>query len=382
MATGFRKGALLGGRYRLERVLGTGGMATVWLARDERLRRLVAAKILSDTLAADPAYLRRFRREARLAAGLSHPNLVKVYDFGGDVDRPYLAMEYVEGGSIADRISEGTAGELDASRLARELLEALDHIHDAGIVHRDVKPGNVLIGPDGTAKLTDFGIAQPEDATRLTSTGLVVGTRTYIAPEVFRGERATVRSDLYSCAMILREAVGDPPPPELADLVTRLGDEDPGRRPESASRALALLAQPSASAGPEATTATAATEPLAPERTARTIPIGAPPRQPRGETRVLVGPRPLAGVAVLAALIVLGVVLLSGGDDTSSTSGREARDATGGESRQQAPTTSGEEPTGREEPTVPSEPPKASGKPKEKKPSKTPPGKAKGHSKQ
>jgi eukaryotic-like serine/threonine-protein kinase len=364
MASGFREGALLGGRYRLERVLGTGGMATVWLARDERLGRPVAAKILSDTLAADPTYLRRFRREARLAAGLSHPNLVKVYDFGGDGDRPYLAMEYVKGGSLADRISAGTAPELDASRLARELLEALDHIHDAGIVHRDVKPGNVLIAPDGTAKLTDFGIAQPEDATRLTSTGLVVGTRSYIAPEVLRGERATVRSDLYSCAIILHEAVGDPPPPELAELVTRLCDEDPGRRPESASRALGLLAQPSASAGPGATTATAATEPLAPERTARTVPIGDRPRQPRGETRVLVGPRPLAGMALLAALIVLGVVLLSGGDDGSLTGGRETRDATGGESRQQAPTTSGEEPTGREEPTARSEPPKASGKPK------------------
>jgi serine/threonine-protein kinase len=143
MAIRLRDGALLGGRYRLERVLGTGGMATVWLARDERLGRPVAAKILSDTLAADPTYLRRFRREVRLAAGLSHPNLVTVYDFGGEGERPYLAMEYVEGGSLADRISAGTARALDPSRLARELLGALDHIHGAGIVHRDIKPGNV-----------------------------------------------------------------------------------------------------------------------------------------------------------------------------------------------------------------------------------------------
>jgi eukaryotic-like serine/threonine-protein kinase len=381
MAAGFRKGALLGGRYRLERVRGTGGMATVWLARDERLRRPVAAKILSDTLAADPTYVRRFRREARLAAGLSHPNLVKVYDFGGENDRPYLAMEYVDGGSLADRISEGTAAELDANRLARELLEALDHIHDAGIVHRDVKPGNVLIAPDGTAKLTDFGIAQPEDATRLTSTNLVIGTRSYIAPEVFRGERATVRSDLYSCAMVLRESVGDPPPPELADLLTRLGDQDPARRPDSASRALGLLAGPGASEEAEATTATAPTEPLAPERTARAIPIGACPHRPRRKKSVLVGRRPLAGVGLLAALIILGVVLLSGGDNRSSTGGREAGDAADGESRQQAPTTSAEEPTGGEVRTAPIEPPKASGKPKKEKPSKTPPGKAKGHSK-
>ena len=372
MATGFHEGSLLGGRYRLARMLGTGGMATVWLAWDERLRRSVAVKVISDTLVADPAYLRRFRREARLAAGLSHPNLVMLYDFGGEGDRPFLAMEYVEGGSLADRISAGTARALDPGRLARELLEALDHIHSAGIVHRDVKPGNVLIAPDGTAKLTDFGIAQPEGATRLTSTGLVVGTRSYIAPEVGRGEPATPRSDLYSCAIVLREAIGDPPPPELADLVTRLGDQDPERRPESASRALALLAEPSASAGAEATTAT---EPLAADPTPRTIPIGSRSRGPRrGPTRMLRAPRPLAGVALLAALIVLGAILLSGGD-RSSTGTRPARDSPG----EEAPPA--EEPAGAEEPAAPSEPAKGSGKPNKTKPSKTPPGKAKGRSK-
>jgi serine/threonine protein kinase len=378
MGNASSEASLLGERYRLEWLLGTGGMAAVWLARDERLRRPVAAKILSDTLAADPAYLRRFSREARLAASLSHPNLVKVYDFGGRGDRPYLVMEYVEGQSLADRIAAGTARGLDSSRLARELLSALDHIHGAGIVHRDVKPGNVLIAPDGTAKLTDFGIAQPEGATRLTSTGLVVGTRSYIAPEVGRGEQATVRSDLYSCGIVLREAIGDPPPPGLADLVTRLGDQDPNRRPESASRALELLAEPSPSAGTEPPTATAATEPLPSDRAARTIPIGARSRQPRrGEPRVLVGPRALAGAALLAALIVLGVVLLSGGDDRSSSGKGAAEDASGKEAGQQSPTTAREEPRGLEEREGPVEPLKASGRPKEAKASKTPPGQAK-----
>jgi len=378
MGNGFREASLLGKRYRLERILGTGGMATVWLARDERLRRPVAAKILSDTLAADQSYLHRFHREARLAAGLSHPNLVKVYDFGGEGERPYLVMEYVERGSLADRISEGRARELDASRLARELLEALDHIHGAGIVHRDVKPGNVLIAPDGTAKLTDFGIAQPEGATRLTSTGLVVGTRSYLAPEVGRGEPATVRSDLYSCGAVLREASGDAPPPELAALVTRLGDQDPDRRPESASRALALLTESSPPAGAEATTATAATEPLEPDRAARTTPIGARSRQPRRrETRVLVGPRALAGAALLAALIVLGVLLLSGGDDRSSSGNGAAEDASGNDAEQQSPTTAREKPRGLEKQEGPVEPPKASERPKEAKASKTPPGQAK-----
>ena len=388
MAIGLREGSLLAGRYRLERILGAGGMATVWLARDERLWRAVASKILSDTLAADPVYVRRFRREGRVAAGLSHPNLVKVYDFGGEDDRPYLAMEYVDGGSLAERISARSAGELDSSRLARELLQALDHIHSAGVVHRDVKPGNVLIARDGTAKLTDFGIAQPEGATRLTSTGLVVGTRSFIAPEVERGEPATTRSDLYSCAMVLRATIGDRLSGELADLVSRLGDQDPGRRPQSASRALALLAGPSASAGPQATTAT---EPLERDRTARTIPIGARPHRPR-QPRVRIGPRPLATVTLIAALIVLAVILVSGGDDGSSTGGRGAGDTTGGQARQQAPATSTERATGREQPAraerptgreqpAPAEPPKASGKPNKEKPSKTSPGKAKGHSK-
>ena len=376
MATGFQQGSLLGGRYRLKRLVGTGGMASVWLARDERLRRPVAVKVISDTLAADANYLRRFRREARLAAGLSHPNLVMLYDFGGEGDRPFLAMEYVQGGTLADRISAGTARALGPSRLARELLAALDHIHRAGIVHRDVKPANVLIATDGTAKLTDFGIAQPEDATRLTSTGLVVGTRSYIAPEVGRGEPATRRSDLYSCAIVLREAIGDPPPPELADLVARLGDPDPGRRPESASRALALLAGPSAAAGPEASTATAPTEPLAPDRTARTIPIGARPRESRrGPAFMLGAPRRLAAMALVAALIVLGVILLAGGEDRSSTGERPALDSPA----DTAPPA--EEPGAREDPAAPSEPAKGSGRPNNEKSSKAPRGKAKGRSK-
>lgn len=345
MSAVLREGALLGERYRLERMLGTGGMATVWLAHDERLKRPVAAKILSDTLAADPSYLRRFRREARLAAGLSHANLVEVYDFGGEGDRPYLAMEYVEGGSVADRISAGTARGLDSCRLARELLEALDHIHGAGIVHRDVKPGNVLLATDGTAKLADFGIAQPEGATRLTSTGLVVGTRSYLAPEVARGEPATVRSDLYSCGMVLREAFGDPPPTALAELVTRLVDQDPEQRPESASRALAALG--SETTGP--------TQPLA----ARTV--GARPRT-------------LAGMAILAVLTVIGLILLSSGDDTSSTG-----DRVGERSQQQAPPA--EQPGDGDGSAPAGEPRQGSGTSKEKKPRKTPPGKAKGHKK-
>jgi eukaryotic-like serine/threonine-protein kinase len=261
---------------------------------------------------------------------------------------------------VADRISAGTMRGLDSHRLARELLEALDHIHGAGIVHRDVKPGNVLIADDGTAKLADFGIAQPEGATRLTSTGLVVGTRSYLAPEVARGEPATVRSDLYSCGMVLREAIGDQPSAALAELVTRLVDQDPARRPESASQALATLATPRRAARSETT---APTQPVAPERA---ITVGA-----RAGQRGL--PRPVVVMAILAVAIVLGLILLSGGDNRSSTGAGPASDRVGQEDRQQAPAEA--QPEG-----APAEPSK--GKPKGKKPpKKTPPGKAKGRNK-
>src|SRR6266545_4770507 len=180
----FGPGAVLGDRYRLERRIASGGMATVWLAHDEELDRQVAIKVLSDVLAEDPAYTERFRREARVAAGLSNPNLVRVFDYSGRSERPYIAMEYVEGGTLADRIAEGTADDFDSRRLARELLGALGAIHAAGVIHRDVKPSNVLLERDGTARLTDFGIARPENATELTGTGQVLGTLKYMAPEV------------------------------------------------------------------------------------------------------------------------------------------------------------------------------------------------------
>ena len=371
MAWGFGEGELVAGRYRLERILGTGGMASVWLTRDERLGRAVAVKLLSDSLAHDDSYLSRFRREARLAAGLSHPNLVKVYDFGED-ERPYLVMEYVEGGTLADRIASETAHELDPDRLARELLAALDHIHSAGIVHRDIKPGNVLIAPDGSARVTDFGIAQPEGATRLTGTGLVVGTRNYIAPEVLRGDPATVRSDLYSCAMVIREAFGEVLPPRLAPVVEQLADEDPARRPESASAALARLGAAGAPSGPSAS-ATAPTVPLSRDRTAPTIPVGA--ATARIQRR---GPL-LAGLITLAALLVVGILMLSGGDGGSSPGDVEGE---GGGTASSAKTTGTQ--------NVPTEPAKtpesaaSSAKPekvKSPKPPKSPPGKAKGLSK-
>ena len=155
-------GTLLGDRYRLQRRIAAGGMATVWLGRDEELEREVAVKVLSEVLSEDPSYLLRFRREARLAGGLTHPSLVRIFDFSGRTERPYLVMEYVDGGTLADRISDGRPNEVDPPKLARQLLGALSSIHAAGVLHRDVKPANVLIDRDGRARLTDFGIARGE----------------------------------------------------------------------------------------------------------------------------------------------------------------------------------------------------------------------------
>ena len=236
----FAPGALVrGGRYRVERPLGSGGMASVWLAHDEELDRPVAIKVISDALALDEAYLERFRREARIAAGLAHPNLVKIYDFAEDTDRPFLVMELVDGGTLAD--TDRPRLDLDALDLARSLLSALDHVHRNGVVHRDVKPANVLFGRDGRVRLTDFGIAHPEDATGLTQTGQIIGTLRYMAPEVADGRPATPASDLYSLGVVLEAVAQDDP--RLRPLIAAVTAEDPAHRPAAAD-ALALLDAP------------------------------------------------------------------------------------------------------------------------------------------
>ena len=294
-ATELGPGTVLGNddRYRLERVLGLGGMASVWLAFDRRLGRSVAIKVPSDTLALDREYVARFEREARVAAGLSHPHLVKVYDFSVASSRPFLVMEYVAGDNLAASLALPGEREWDAELLAQELLSALDYIHRAGIVHRDIKPANVLIATDGHARLTDFGIAQPADATRLTRTGMIVGSDRYIAPEVRRGAPATALSDLYACGVLIEECLPTPPNDRLVALAAALTATAPERRPASGAEAIAMLgrsagraaARRDAHAGarpvrrvprrrrpvePPATAATAVRPMLAPPRTAST----------------------------------------------------------------------------------------------------------------
>jgi eukaryotic-like serine/threonine-protein kinase len=149
--TAFAPEGVLKERYRLERLLGRGGMASVWLGHDEMLDRPVAVKVLSDTIASDPGFLARFRREAKVAAGLSHPNLVGIYDYAEGGERPYLVMEFVPGENLGSRLARGAP--VDCGRLAEELLDAVAHIHGVGILHRDIKPENIVLTPDGGAKL-------------------------------------------------------------------------------------------------------------------------------------------------------------------------------------------------------------------------------------
>jgi serine/threonine-protein kinase len=335
-------GETLKNRYRLERVLGRGGMAAVWLGHDEVLDRPVAIKVLSDSIAADPQFVARFRREAKVAAGLSHPHLVGVYDFGDEGERPYLVMQFVPGESLASLLERG--GRLDADRLARELLDALAHIHDAGILHRDVKPQNILIDSEGAAKLIDFGIARPRDATSLTQTGLVLGTQRYAAPEVMAGRTATERSDLYSCGVVLRGCLAGASP-ALRALVARMSARDPHERPASARAALAELERGDPRAG-EATAAFAPSfeEPLpgAEDEPTAAVPIAAPgkaaPRRHRlGAVAALLG--------VAAALIAAAAVVIGGGDGQGGT-GSGHRQATAGKNASSGADTSG---GGREE---------------------------------
>jgi tRNA A-37 threonylcarbamoyl transferase component Bud32 len=197
---------VLSGRYRLEAKLGSGGMSTVYLAQDEVLDRPVAVKLLHREIVEEADQLERFRREARSAARLSHPNLVSVIDAGEDEGRPYIVFEYIEGQTLKRRIQEEGGLPVDeAVAYAIEIGRGLTAAHARKLVHRDVKPQNVLIDPDGRAKVTDFGIARSLESEGLTATGRVLGTTDYVSPEQAMGEDVDERSDVYSLGVVLYE---------------------------------------------------------------------------------------------------------------------------------------------------------------------------------
>jgi serine/threonine-protein kinase len=314
---------LFDGRYRILRKLGSGGMANVYLAEDEDLGRRVAIKILNDRYSSDEAFTERFRREAKSAAALSHPNIVSIYDRGQAEGRPYIAMEVIEGKSLKELITgSGPLPISEAVAYAKQILSATRFAHRHGIIHRDIKPHNILLGHEDRLKVTDFGIAR-SGASQMTEVGSIMGTAQYLSPEQARGAPVTAASDLYSVGIVLYELLtgktpfnGETPieiamkhvnetprppsehrpdiPPELDQVVLRALSKDIHERYASAEEFSADLDRVEAGlpVSPETTAAatavltgadaTAATQVLSSEPGTRVMPRGtaAPTRRP------------------------------------------------------------------------------------------------------
>jgi len=262
------EGSVVDGRYRVLNRLGSGGMADVWLAEDTHLQRRVALKVLHRRFAQDREFVERFRREAEAAAGLQHPNIVAVYDRGEFEGTYYIAMQYVEGATLKELIDRGLTPP-EGVELIRQVLEAARFAHKHGVVHRDLKPQNVIVDPDGKAVVTDFGIARA-GVSEITQTGSVMGTPHYLSPEQAQGHDVTSVSDLYSIGVILYEALTGRVPfegesavavamkqvsqtpqrpssinprvsPALDAVVMRALEKDPGARFQSADAFIAAL---------------------------------------------------------------------------------------------------------------------------------------------
>jgi len=226
---------LFADRYRLERRLGVGGMATVQLAFDTRLERYVAVKLLAEHLAEDASFVSRFKREALAAARLVHPNIVQVFDFGSDrhSSRQFIVMEFVDGHSCAELLRDkGPMPPRDAVEILCQACRGLDYAHRNGVVHRDVKPGNLLVNTDGVVKLADFGIAKAAEQSDITKVGSVLGTAAYLSPEQARGEPAGPASDLYALGVVSYQLMAGKLPYEAASLtdLARLQEGGPPPR--------------------------------------------------------------------------------------------------------------------------------------------------------
>ena len=337
-------GQVIGGRYELTRVVGSGGMSTVHCAFDTLLERNVALKILHDQYGGDQEYVERFRREARAVAQLSHPNIVTVIDRGEEDGKQFIVFELVEGENLKELVERG--GPLPIRRavtLGIEIARALAFAHAQGLVHRDVKPQNVLLAGDGRAKVTDFGIVRSLDAVGHTETGTVLGTSHYIAPEQARGERVDAQTDVYSFGVVLYELLtGDVPYPGdnfLSVAMRHVNDPVPSvleRRPDApirlASLVEACLAKLPAERPASMDEVVAELEAVLADLDANERGEGTmimkpkpapkrqrPPRQPGARRRAPLVP--LLVLALLIAAAVLGAVWLLGDDDEEGGGG-------------------------------------------------------------
>ncbi|MFD0525415.1 serine/threonine-protein kinase [Paractinoplanes durhamensis] len=332
-------GAVLSERYELTERIAAGGMGEVWRGTDLLLHRPVAVKVLLEGLAADREFIARFRTEARMMASLRHPGIVQVYDFGesGDGGVDFLVMEFIEGRSLAKRIE--AAGKLSATEtvaVVGQIAEALQAAHDAGIIHRDVKPSNLLVRPGGALVLVDFGVARSTTGAGLTGTNVVMGSAHYMAPEQAEGKPVTPATDVYALGavaytcltgrppyigdnplqVIAQLIVADPPtlpmdvPPQVAAVVLRALEKDPARRHQSAAAfsaaaRVALTGQGPSRRMPVYTQVAAAPMPAppvsSPPPTSPTIVQAAgPPESPKNRQK---GGRKTA-LAVLAAVVL------------------------------------------------------------------------------
>jgi serine/threonine-protein kinase len=263
-------GSVLGGRYRLDQVLGQGGMATIFRATDGQLGREVAVKVLRPEFGSDPQFVERFTREARAAASLSHPNIVQVYDYGTSPVGPYIVMEQVAGGDLSVALGEhGALPPTAVARTGQQIADALAAAHARGLVHRDIKPGNILLSPDGRVQVADFGIAQAAASSPVTATGITLGSVLYFSPEQARGDPSSPASDIYSLGLVMYELLtgqrafsGDSPaavavarlsggvpspmtvradmPPALDAIVRWCLATDPSARPSAQELSMAL----------------------------------------------------------------------------------------------------------------------------------------------
>jgi eukaryotic-like serine/threonine-protein kinase len=334
---------VLADRYRLEEILGRGGMAEVWRATDAVLHRAVAVKVLRDTAEHETDRL-RFTAEARTLARLSHPGLVMLLDAGINEERPFLVLELVEGQTLDQECAGQPADPARAAEIGRELAGALAYAHGAGVIHRDVKPGNVLLGHDGRIKLADFGIARLIGETvRHTRTGQAIGTAAYLSPEQVRGEDVTEATDVYSLGLLLLEALtgeraypGTPTesalarlnrPPEIPDsvpatwapLITEMTALAPGDRP-TANEVVERVRETPTSTAPSPDDTRVMTAPVAaspPESTPhgssglsrlRARAAGTPPHV-----------RVVLGVCALILLVVVVAGIAAGGNEPQDT---------------------------------------------------------------